>query len=80
MKTMTGGRVKRIERFVDSDTFMVTYGDGLVNVDIGALVVCHCQHGKLVTLTETCPPSRYGILEMAADGKVERFREKVQTE
>jgi len=80
LKTMTGGRVKRIERFIDTDTFMVTYGDGLANVDIGALVAFHCQHGKLATLTATCPPSRYGILEITAEGQVERFREKVQTE
>lgn len=80
LKTMTGGRVKRIERFIDSDTFMVTYGDGLANVDIGALVAFHYQHGKLATLTAARPPSRYGILELTADGQVERFREKVQAE
>jgi glucose-1-phosphate cytidylyltransferase len=80
LKTMTGGRIKRIERFIDSDTFMVTYGDGLANVDIGALVAFHYQHGKLATLTATRPPSRYGILEMAADSQVQRFREKVQAE
>lgn len=80
LKTMTGGRVKRIERFIDSDTFMVTYGDGLANVDISALVAFHRQHGKLATLTATRPPSRYGILELTADGQVERFREKVQAE
>ncbi|MBE3117762.1 MAG: glucose-1-phosphate cytidylyltransferase [Candidatus Atribacteria bacterium] len=80
LKTMTGGRVKRIERFIESDTFMVTYGDGLANVDIGALVAFHCQHGKLATLTAARPPSRYGLLEMTADGQVQRFREKVQAE
>ena len=80
LKTMTGGRVKRIERFIDTDTFMITYGDGLANVNIGALVAFHSQHGKLATLTATCPPSRYGILELTADGRVTRFREKVQTE
>lgn len=80
LKTMTGGRVKRIEQFIETDTFMVTYGDGLANVDIGALVAFHCHHGKLATLTATRPPSRYGILEMTVDGQIERFREKVQTE
>ncbi len=80
LKTMTGGRVKRIERFIESETFMVTYGDGLANVDIGALVAFHSQHGKLATLTAARPPSRYGILEMTTDGQVQRFREKVQTE
>jgi glucose-1-phosphate cytidylyltransferase len=80
LKTMTGGRVKRIERFIDSDTFMVTYGDGLANVDIDALVAFHCQHGRLATLTAARPPSRYGLLEMTADGQVQRFREKMQAE
>lgn len=80
LKTMTGGRVKRIERFIESDAFMVTYGDGLANVDIGALVAFHYQHGKLATLTAARPPSRYGILEMATDGQVQRFREKAQAE
>jgi glucose-1-phosphate cytidylyltransferase len=80
LKTMTGGRVKRIERFIDSDTFMVTYGDGLANLDVGQLVDYHFSHGKLATLTAARPPSRYGILELMADGQVERFREKVQTE
>ncbi len=80
LKTMTGGRVKRIEQFINSDTFMVTYGDGLANVDIGALVAFHRHHGKLTTLTATRPPSRYGILDMTAEGHVHRFREKVQTE
>ena len=80
LKTMTGGRVKRIESFVDTDTFMVTYGDGLANVDIGALVAFHARHGKLATLTASRPPSRYGILELTVDDQVERFREKVQNE
>jgi glucose-1-phosphate cytidylyltransferase len=80
LHTMTGGRVKRIERFVDTEAFMVTYGDGLANVDIDALVAFHFRHGKIATLTATSPPSRYGILELAEDGRVERFREKVQTE
>lgn len=80
LKTMTGGRVKRIERFIDSDTFMVTYGDGLANVDIGALVAFHCQHGKMATLTATRPPSRYGILELTDDHQVMCFREKAQEE
>jgi glucose-1-phosphate cytidylyltransferase len=80
LKTMTGGRIKRIERYIENDKFMVTYGDGLANVDIGALVAFHCKHGKLATLTAAHPPSRFGILEMTADGQVKRFREKVQTE
>lgn len=80
LRTMTGGRVKRIERFVDADTFMVTYGDGLADVDISALVDFHSAHGKLATLTATRPPSRYGLLDLSEDGQVTRFREKVQAD
>lgn len=80
LKTMTGGRVKRIERFIDTDIFMVTYGDGLANLDIGALVEFHRRHNKMATLTATRPPSRYGILELTAGDQVEQFLEKVQTE
>jgi glucose-1-phosphate cytidylyltransferase len=80
LKTMTGGRVKRIEQFIASDTLMVTYGDGLANLEIGQLIDYHFSHGKLATLTAARPPSRYGILKMAADGQVQSFQEKVQTE
>jgi glucose-1-phosphate cytidylyltransferase len=80
LNTMTGGRVKRIERFIDTDTFMVTYGDGLANLDVGALVEFHHHHGRMATLTATRPPSRYGILEFSKGDQVGRFREKVQTE
>ena len=80
LNTMTGGRVKRIERFIDTDTLMVTYGDGLANLDLGALTEFHCCHRKIATLTATRPPSRYGILEITDESQVVRFREKVQTE
>ncbi len=80
LRSMTGGRVKRIEPFVDTDTFMVTYGDGLADLDIGELVDYHNSHGALATLTASRPPSRYGILDLSADGQVLRFAEKVQTE
>jgi glucose-1-phosphate cytidylyltransferase len=80
LKTMTGGRVKAIEKFIDADTFMVTYGDGLANININDLITFHQGHGKLATLTATRPPSRYGILELTAENQVKQFREKVQTE
>lgn len=80
LRTMTGGRVKRIERFVDTETFMVTYGDGLANLNIQNLVDFHFSQGKLATLTATRPPSRYGILDLQENGQIGRFREKVQTE
>jgi glucose-1-phosphate cytidylyltransferase len=75
-ETPTGGRVKRIEPFVDEPTFMVTYGDGLADVDVGALLAFHRAHGRLATLTAVQPVSRFGILDLAPDGTVEAFREK----
>jgi len=80
LKTMTGGRVKRIEKFIETETFMVTYGDGLANVKINDLVSFHKKHGKIATLTATRPPSRYGIIELMENDQVKQFREKVQTE
>ena len=80
LKTMTGGRIKRIEKFVDTETFMVTYGDSLANVNINNLFAFHQNHGKLATLTAARPPSRFGVLELAKDDHVKQFREKVQTE
>lgn len=80
LKTMTGGRIKRIEKFIDTETFTVTYGDGLANIDIGKLVAFHQSHGKLATLTAARPPSRFGILDLTKDDLVKQFREKVETE
>ena len=78
LHTMTGGRIKRIERFIDTDTFMVTYGDGLADINVGELYKFHRSHSKLATLTASRPPSRFGILELADDRQVLRFQEKVQ--
>jgi glucose-1-phosphate cytidylyltransferase len=75
--TMTGGRVARIAPHIDSDLFMLTYGDGVGDVDIPKLLAFHRSHGKLVTLTGVCPPSRFG--EIAMDGnRVIEFNEKPQ--
>jgi glucose-1-phosphate cytidylyltransferase len=78
--TMTGGRVKRVQKYVEDDTFMVTYGDGLANVDIRALVEFHRRHGKLATVTAMQPPSRFGILDLDESGRVTSFLEKPQLE
>ena len=80
LKTMTGGRIKRIEKFIDTEAFMVTYGDGLANININDLFTFHKGHGKLATLTATRPPSRFGVLELTEGDLVKQFREKVQTE
>jgi glucose-1-phosphate cytidylyltransferase len=74
--TMTGGRVKRVARFIGDDgPFCLTYGDGVSNVDITALVAFHRAHGKLATITSVIPPGRYGALETDGD-RVLRFTEK----
>jgi glucose-1-phosphate cytidylyltransferase len=74
---MTGGRIKRISKYVGDATFMVTYGDGVANVDLNALLACHEQHGRLATVTAVRPSSRYGELAIR-DDKVVLFREKPQ--
>jgi glucose-1-phosphate cytidylyltransferase len=74
--TMTGGRIKRIQRYVDDDTVLVTYGDGLADVNIEQLVAFHQTHGKLATVTTVRPHSRFGVLETESDGKVVEFAEK----
>jgi glucose-1-phosphate cytidylyltransferase len=77
-ETMTGGRLKRVARYVDTDTFMLTYGDGVADVDIPALLAFHHAHGKLATVTTVRPPSRFGVLDLEDDGRVLRFAEKPQ--
>jgi glucose-1-phosphate cytidylyltransferase len=78
LDTMTGGRLSRLAPMLD-DTFMVTYGDGLADVDIGALVAFHRSHGKLATVTAVHPPARFGGLALE-DDRVARFTEKPQAE
>ncbi len=78
--TMTGGRVKRIERYVKDDLFMVTYGDGLSDVNVGAVIDFHKSHGRLATVTTVKPQSRFGLLDLDADGTVQRFAEKPQAD
>ena len=76
---MTGGRVKKVQRHVDSDTFLLTYGDGVSDVDICKLIEFHKSHGKLATVTSVTPQSRFGILELKGH-QVLRFAEKPKTE
>jgi glucose-1-phosphate cytidylyltransferase len=77
---MTGGRVKRVQRYVKDDLFLVTYGDGVADVNVAALVEFHKAHGRLATITTVRPTSRYGILDLDADGRVQRFAEKPQVD
>lgn len=79
-ESMTGGRVKRIQRYVDGETFIVTYGDGLSDVNIPKLLAFHHSHGKAATVTATRPTSRYGILDIDEKGQVNKFAEKPQVD
>lgn len=73
---MTGARVKRIERYLDGDTFMVTYGDGLADINVNHLLDYHRAHGKLATMSTMLPVSRFGIVETGKTGEVRSFIEK----
>jgi len=74
--TGTGGRLKRVAKYLDKEPFCFTYGDGLCNVDLHKLISFHNAHGKLATLTAVSPPSRYGAVEIGPESRVERFKEK----
>lgn len=75
-KTMTGGRLFKVRKYVKDDVFMCTYGDGLSNVDISELVQFHKSHGKIATITAIRPMSRFGALELTDKGVVQDFKEK----
>ena len=75
-ETNTGGRIKRAEPYIDDETFMVTYGDGVADIDLAALLRCHRMHGKTATLTAVCPQSQFGIVQLDDDGVVREFVEK----
>ena len=74
-KTMTGGRIKRLKKFLYKDTFLLTYGDGLSNVDIKKLYNFHIKQKKMITLTAVRPPARFGAIKLIGN-KVKYFREK----
>lgn len=74
--TLTGGRIKRVGDILGDDTFCMTYGDGVGDIDIGSLIRFHRKHGKLATLTAAAPPGRFGALEIGLDSRVDSFVEK----
>ena len=76
LESMTGGRIKRVQRYIEDPHFMVTYGDGLADIDVAKLVDFHTAHGKLATVTTVKPTSRFGMLDIDGAGKVARFVEK----
>ncbi len=78
IKTMTGGRIKRLKENIGNETFLLTYGDGLSNININKLVDFHKSHGKMITISAVHPGARFGEIDI--DGyQVQSFREKPQT-
>lgn len=76
LHTMTGGRIKRIQPYIENEPFMMTYGDGVCDVDIADLLKFHQLHGKIATLTAVKLEQQKGILELGGDNAVKFFREK----
>lgn len=76
LHTMTGGRIKRIKEYIGDETFMLTYGDGVADVDITEILKFHREHGKMVTLTAIRPEGRFGVLDIDVNSNIKAFREK----
>lgn len=76
LDTMTGGRVKRIQPYVGNEPFMLTYGDGVSDIDIGELVKFHQSHGKIATVTASVVEQRFGVLSISSKSEVISFKEK----
>ncbi|GAB4392157.1 MAG: glucose-1-phosphate cytidylyltransferase [Gammaproteobacteria bacterium] len=80
LETMTGGRLKRIAPYLENETFCLTYGDGLANIDIAAEIKFHIQHEKLATIAAVQPPGRFGVLNFSTNNIVKSFAEKPSNE
>lgn len=78
--TMTGGRLRHARDYIGEEPFCMTYGDGLANINLDALIRCHESSGKLATLTAVQPPGRWGVLDIDASGLVRSFREKPEAD
>jgi|TARA_Y100000294_G_scaffold68314_1_gene64686 glucose-1-phosphate cytidylyltransferase len=76
LNTMTGGRIKRATDYIGNEPFLLTYGDGVSNVDISALIKFHQSHGKQITMTAVQPAGRYGALDIEQNGIIADFLEK----
>ena len=76
LNTMTGGRIKRVQDYIGDETFLLTYGDGVSNVDIKALADFHKSHGRTATITGVNIGQRFGVIKAAPDGSIREFREK----
>ena len=79
-ETMTGGRLKRVASYIGDETFCLTYGDGLSDIDITAELAFHKQHGKLATVAAVQPPGRFGVLNVNEEQRVTSFEEKPSDE
>ena len=77
LESMTGGRIKRMQSFIGNEPFMLTYGDGVADIDLNALLAFHKSHGKMVTVTAVHPSARFGELTIE-NGQVNSFQEKPQ--
>ena len=75
-ESMTGGRIRRIQKYIQEDAFLLTYGDGVSDVDLHGLVEFHKSHGKIATVTTVRPISRFGMVELSGEHTVSRFTEK----
>ena len=80
LNTMTGGRIKRIQKYVGNEPFLMTYGDGVCDVDISKLVEYHKEQGKIATLTAVLQDQSKGVLDIGGDNAVKSFREKQVTD
>ena len=80
LDTMTGGRVKRIQKYIGNEPFMLTYGDGVADINIPELLQFHQKKGKIATITTINPGQRFGIIEVDKTGLIQSFREKSNTD
>lgn len=79
LNTLTGGRIKRIVPYIGKETFMMTYGDGVCDIDINKLIEFHKKHGKKATMTAVQPGSRFGTMDIGTDNSILAFAEKSKT-
>lgn len=80
LDTMTGGRIKRAQKYIGNETFLLTYGDGVSNVNIDETILQHKKHGKSLTMTAIQPEARFGNLDISDDMNIKSFIEKPKTE